>query len=220
MHLECALFLIFGCCFIIPYISLVYKNGYKKPHSPQLLIWAEAICSDIALSSPLAKNICWLLPSPSPQGLDPVRQHPAHLGKCTAAAGEAQFELEEGLRGVGAAPAFPGREPLLEGPGRWAARRAARRGRVEHLLHQQRAGTGRFSDSWMPSGGREGEMPACCHPLFLVLPFREWLQQLRGSVFWLWLGIKMAFRQTAYLSYCGVITDSWFMRGTGWFFFY
>jgi len=48
------------------------------------------------------------------QSLDPRRQHPGHQGERSAAAGEAQQRLEEGVRGAGALPALPEGGTLLE----------------------------------------------------------------------------------------------------------
>ncbi len=99
-----------------------------------------------------------------PQSVDPVRQHPGHQGERPAAAGEAQQRLEEGVRGAGGLPALPEGRPLLENkdggqhhaapasPAKPEPAAAAggqredgqagadRRSRVQHLLHQQRAG--------------------------------------------------------------------------------
>lgn len=103
--------------------------------------------------------------------MDPRRQHPGHQGERPAAAGEAQQRLEEGVRGAGGVPALPEGGPLLENKdgGRQHATPACpaepepaaaaaggqredgqagadRRSRVQHLLHQQRAGpTGKWA---------------------------------------------------------------------------
>lgn len=110
------------------------------------------------------------------QSVDPLRQHPGHQGERPAAAGEAQQRLEEGVRGAGGVPALHEGRPLLEnkdgggqhaapaGPAEPAAATARGqredgpagadgRSRVQHLVHQQRAGpTCKCGPSreWMP----------------------------------------------------------------------
>lgn len=89
------------------------------------------------------------------QSVDPFREHPGHQGERPAAASEAQQRLEEGVRGAGGVPALSEGGALLENkaggqPTASAAAGGREReewpagadggGRVQHLLHQQRAG--------------------------------------------------------------------------------
>lgn len=94
-----------------------------------------------------------------PQSLDPLRQHPGHQGERPTAAGETQRRLEEGVRGAGGVPTLPEGGALLENKYGGHPSNAATEpksepaaaaggdqagadggGRVQHLLHQQRAG--------------------------------------------------------------------------------